>query len=173
MNTRLQRKLSVCIALFLIVLFFSSCSIGSTNPSSDGISDDTPSVLAPIGDEEHSGNVSDETAPVSTSISDEEYDAYRSCTEYYPLWAQPFTQIIYDTDKNPTIIEGGFLEREDFTGREDIQAVGYLSSEDDMRIEPNTKAEYDLHGFIQNIYYEKPDAPGEYQLSPPMVTEQD
>lgn len=41
------------------------------------------------------------------------------------------------------------------------------SHEEDMLAKPYTKVEYDLHGFIQNVYYRVPGTTDQYQLSPP------
>lgn len=80
---------------------------------------------------------------------------------FYPLWMQPNTYIIYDENGIPEIIDGGELTLENVYEREDIIAVGFDS---ETKIEPNTKAEYDLYGFLQNIYYLWPD--GSYNLEP-------
>ena len=85
---------------------------------------------------------------------------------YYPQWMQPHTYIVYDENCVPTIIEGGELTPEDLVGRDDIISIGFDHS---IKAEPNTKAEYDLHGFIQNIYYLWPD--GNYNLAPYQNTE--
>lgn len=85
---------------------------------------------------------------------------------YYPDWMQPHTYIVYDENCVPEIIAGGELSPEDLVGREDIAATGFSSiGDDEMKIEPNTKAEYDLHGELQNIYHLWPD--GSYNLDYP------
>lgn len=86
---------------------------------------------------------------------------------YMPLWMQPDTVIVYDASMNYTIVQGGELTEEDLIGREDIAAVGLTSKEPGMLAEPNTKVDYDHHGFIRNIHYPSPGRPGEYQLSNP------
>lgn len=88
---------------------------------------------------------------------------------YYPCWMQPHSTIIYDENGNPTIENGGELLPEDLVGRPEFAGEGafftYVGINDPfMMIQPNTKAEYDLHGFIQNIYFLWPD--GNYNLSP-------
>lgn len=88
---------------------------------------------------------------------------------YYPCWMQPNSTIIYDENGNPTIENGGELFPEDLVGRPEFAGEGafftYVGINDPfMMVQPNTKAEYDLHGFIQNIYYLWPD--GNYNLSP-------
>ena len=84
---------------------------------------------------------------------------------YYPDWMQPHTYIIYDENGNPTITEGGELSPEDLVGRPEFEVMPFFQFSEDMKIEPNTKAEYDLHGFIQNIYHLWPD--GSYNLDYP------
>lgn len=81
---------------------------------------------------------------------------------YIPAWMEDYSVVYYDEDLNRTIERGGDLTEEEIAGREDIdpeQMYGYYIAE------PNTKVEYDLHGFIQNIYYLNED--GEYQLEKP------
>lgn len=85
---------------------------------------------------------------------------------YYPNWMQPNTVIVYDENGAAEIAEGGELALEELVGRDDIAAVGFSTvGDEEMKIEPNTKVEYDLHGFIQNIYYLWPD--GTYNLDYP------
>ncbi len=88
---------------------------------------------------------------------------------YYPNWMQPHTHIVYDENRVPTITEGGEITEEEATAREDIAAIGYYSDDKVCIIRPNTKAEYDLHGFLQNIYFLWPN--GTYNLSPYSKTE--
>lgn len=93
---------------------------------------------------------------------------------YYPDWMQPYTKIVYDENGVPTITEGGELLPEDLVGRPEFtvgEPVPFTSvgiEDPFFMIQPNTMAEYDLHGFIQNIYYLWPD--GNYNLSPPQET---
>ena len=90
---------------------------------------------------------------------------------YYPDWMQPHTKIVYDENKVPKITEGGELSPEDlvgrpeFTGGEPMPFTSVGIEDPFFMIQPNTMAEYDLHGFIQNIYFLWPD--GNYNLSPP------
>ncbi len=86
---------------------------------------------------------------------------------YYPTFMQNYTEIIYDGNCDPTVISGGALTEEEVNSREDV--FFEIPSEEDwaMIMQPNTKVTYDLHGFIQNIYYEVPVGSGNYQLSPP------
>ncbi len=88
---------------------------------------------------------------------------------YYPYWMQPGTYIIYDESGVPEITEGGELLPKDLVGRSEFSGEGVFFSpvginDPSFMIRPNTKAEYDLHGFIQNIYFLWPD--GNYNLSP-------
>ena len=82
---------------------------------------------------------------------------------YIPLWMEPYSVVYYDGDLNRTIAEGGDLPEEEINSREDILAVGMYGS---VLAEPDTKVEYDLHGFLQNIYYRTPDGTG-WQLERP------
>ena len=82
---------------------------------------------------------------------------------YLPLWMEPYSVVYYDADLNRTIAEGGDLTEEEISSREDILAVGMYGSE---IAEPDTRVEYDLHGFIQNVYYKTADGTG-YQLERP------
>ena len=90
---------------------------------------------------------------------------------YYPDWMQPNSSISYDENGVPTITAGGELSPEDLVGRPEF-TVGEpmpftsVGIEDPFfMIQPNTMAEYDLHGFLRNIYFLWPD--GNYNLSPP------
>lgn len=84
---------------------------------------------------------------------------------YYPDWMQPHTYIVYDENCVPEIIAGGELTIEDAMNMEEFPTMDFCQFDDEMKIEPNTKAEYDLHGFIQNIYHLWPD--GSYNLDYP------
>lgn len=75
---------------------------------------------------------------------------------YIPLWMEPYSVVYYDADLNRTVAEGGDLTEEEINSREDILAVGMYGS---VLAEPDTKVEYDLHGFIQNVYYKPMTAP--------------
>ena len=82
---------------------------------------------------------------------------------YVPMWMEPYSVVYYDADLNRTVAEGGDLTEEEINSREDILAVGMYGS---VLAEPDTKVEYDLHGFLQNIYYRTPDGTG-WQLERP------
>jgi hypothetical protein len=84
---------------------------------------------------------------------------------YIPLWMQPNTVIVFDSNLDYVIVQGGELSASDIIGREDIKAVGLTTTDPGMLAQPNTKVEYEQHGFFQNIYFLGTD--GEYHLSPP------
>jgi len=88
---------------------------------------------------------------------------------YIPLWMQPNTVIVFDGNLNYTVIQGGELSAADLVGRWDIALVGLTTTDPGFLAEPNTKVEYDLHGFHQNTYYQVPGTLGEYRLSPPQT----
>lgn len=79
---------------------------------------------------------------------------------YVPMWMQDYSVVYYDADLNRTVESGGDLTEEEINSREDIFPEEMYT----IAAEPNTKVEYDLHGFIQNIYYRGGD--GEYYLDP-------
>lgn len=98
--------------------------------------------------------------------------------DYYDVWLangcvpwymQPDTVLVVDGDLGCTIQQGGALTAADVEGRQDIASsdLNYATAEERTALEPNTKIEYDLHGLLQNIYYEVPGQPGVYQLSKP------
>lgn len=68
--------------------------------------------------------------------------------------------VYYDAHLNRTVESGGDLTEEEINSREDIFPEEMYT----IAAEPNTKVEYDLHGFIQNIYYRGGD--GKYYLDP-------
>ena len=79
---------------------------------------------------------------------------------YVPLWMTPNSVVYYDAELNRTIEQGADLTEEEINSREDIDPENMYT----IPAEPNTKVEYDLHGFIQNIYYRGGD--GAYYLDP-------
>lgn len=101
-----------------------------------------------------------------------EYMTLEEMTELgvYPLWMQPDSEIIYDENGKPEIIAGGEVSKEEYENREDIKGIGMAEINPVTVIAPNTKVEYDLHGFMQNIYFLWPDDKG-YNLSPYMDEE--
>jgi hypothetical protein len=105
----------------------------------------------------------------ANNSSVEEPFASSTDVQYVPLWMQPNTVIVYDDSLKYTVVSGGELTEEEISGREDILTIGLTTTDPEMIAEPNIKVEYDLHGFIQNIYYPVPGKTGEYQLSKPSV----
>lgn len=85
------------------------------------------------------------------------YDAPR-----LPLWMQNNSVVYYDGTLQRTIGQGGDLTEDEIASRQDIQMIGMY--DDTILVEPCTKVEYDLHGFLQNVYYLN--GFGEYQLAP-------
>lgn len=79
---------------------------------------------------------------------------------YIPTWMQDYSVVYYDAHLNRTVESGGDLTEEEINSREDIFPEEMYT----IAAEPNTKVEYDLHGFIQNIYYRGGD--GKYYLDP-------
>lgn len=79
---------------------------------------------------------------------------------YVPMWMQDYSVVYYDANLNRTVEKGGDLTEEEINSREDIFPEEMYT----IAAEPNTKVEYDLHGFIQNIYYRGGD--GKYYLDP-------
>lgn len=79
---------------------------------------------------------------------------------YIPMWMQDYSVVYYDAHLNRTVESGGDLTEEEINSREDIFPEEMYT----IAAEPNTKVEYDLHGFIQNIYYRGGD--GKYYLDP-------
>ena len=79
------------------------------------------------------------------------------------------TILIVDGDGNCTIEQGGPLTAADVEGRPDVNQndLNFATAQEKWPLESNTKIEYDLHGFLNNIYYEVPNAPGTNQLEKP------
>lgn len=93
----------------------------------------------------------------NTPDIDQEYNAevpafFREVSQLYMYF--------FDAHLNRTVEKGGDLTEEEINSREDI----YPEEMYTIAAEPNTKVEYDLHGFIQNIYYRGGD--GKYYLDP-------
>lgn len=144
----MNRKFSVVVAV-LLALIMALAGCNGNEQQSESSKADGEKTAAEIAEE------------VGYKLLDE-----FTAAGYYPLWMQPGSVIIYDERGRAEVISGGELSPEDLVGREDIAATGFSSiGDDEMKIEPNTKAEYDLHGFIQNIYHLWPD--GSYNLDYP------
>ncbi len=85
---------------------------------------------------------------------------------YYPNYMEENSEIICDSTGKCTITKGDDLWFTEIEERPDINIDHLVPTSMEMRVQSGTKVTYDLHGFIQNIYYES-DTPGEYQLAPP------
>lgn len=106
------------------------------------------------------------------AFSENYYDEWIS-SGFIPSYMQDNTILIVDGEGRCTIAQGGPLTAADVEGRADINLLNLDLSTARERwcLEPNTKIEYDLHGHLNNIYYEVPDAPGTYRLSPPSAVD--
>ena len=134
--SRLLRRLVPVLALAALLLMLAACGV-QTLPTD---ADDVPSV---------------------EDVSQPEGDG-QTVTKvvYVPMWMQDYSVVYYDAHLNRTVESGGDLTEEEINSREDIFPEEMYT----IAAEPNTKVEYDLHGFIQNIYYRGGD--GEYYLDP-------
>ena len=103
----------------------------------------------------------DDVPPVEGISQPEEDGQTVTKVVYVPMWMQDYSVVYYDANLNRTVEKGGDLTEEEINSREDIDPVLMYG---DVLAEPNTKVEYDLHGFIQNIYYLGGD--GKYYLDP-------
>ena len=86
-----------------------------------------------------------------------------SAVVYVPMGMEDYSVVYYDADLNRTIETGRDLTEEEIASRHDIDPSMMYGS---VLAEPNTKVEYDLHGFLQNVYYLSDDGVS-YQLAPP------
>lgn len=102
----------------------------------------------------------DDVPPVEGISQPEEDGQTVTKVVYIPTWMQDYSVVYYDAHLNRTVESGGDLTEEEINSREDI----YPEEMYTIAAEPNTKVEYDLHGFIQNIYYRGGD--GKYYLDP-------
>ena len=139
-------------AILLTFAIFSSCA-----PSTDVSTEPSPSV---------------ELSSEPTAAVEMNYFRYTGKSSFYPLWAQPnseftVTKTQYSTDRKFTV--GGYLEREDIDGREDIAAVGLYSTAAEYFATPNSKALYDENGRLSEILYLYSD--GNYRKEPPSEDE--
>lgn len=92
-----------------------------------------------------------------------EEEQEESAVVYVPMWMEEYSVVYYDADLNRTIETGRDLTEEEIASRHDIDPSMMYGS---VLAEPNTKVEYDLHGFLQNVYYLSDDGVS-YQLAPP------
>lgn len=102
----------------------------------------------------------DDVPPVEGISQTQEDGQTGTKVVYIPTWMQDYSVVYYDAHLNRTVESGGDLTEEEINSREDI----YPEEMYTIAAEPNTKVEYDLHGFIQNIYYLGGD--GKYYLDP-------
>lgn len=102
----------------------------------------------------------DDVPPVEGISQPEEDGQTVTKVVYIPIWMQDYSVVYYDAHLNRTVESGGDLTEEEINSREDIFPEEMYT----IAAEPNTKVEYDLHGFIQNIYYRGGD--GKYYLDP-------
>jgi hypothetical protein len=70
---------------------------------------------------------------------------------YISLWMQPNTVIVFDSNLDYVIVQGGELSASDIIGREGIKAVGLTTTDPGMLAQPNTKVEYEQHGFLMSV----------------------
>ncbi len=181
------KRIATLFIVFLFIFSLACCAAETEQESFQNSSEDLSQQISQSSDADISQNSSEnseeniigseneETEQSSEQGSSEntgrkfKYWSFEEIIEagYVPVYMQPYSIIIFDADKNPTITEGGEITLEEYEVRDDVQMIGFISAEECMRIEPNTKAEYDLHGFIQNIYYLIPGTESEYQLAPP------
>lgn len=103
----------------------------------------------------------EEQNDTQTEVQDEAQDGAK--VVYVPLWMEEYSEVCYDAELNRTIIKGRDLTEEEIANRDDIDPSMMYGS---VLAEPDTKVTYDLHGFIQNIYYLADDGVN-YQLAPP------
>ncbi len=122
-----------------------------------GTSDPTASV--------NGGEPSGNTEPLSSNPKENETEGEDRV--YMPQWMQPYSVILFDENLNYTVVQGGELTPEEIAKSDEIAVIGYEDHSEDMLAEPYTKVDYDLHGFIQNVYYRVPGTADQYQLSNP------
>ena len=160
------KKLAFLLAVLVLIFSFAGCS-GETNDLEEPSSDND--IIEPEDEPVTPPEVPNEPEPPAEPEK-HSFMSFEEITElgYYPLWMQPHTYVVYDENGIPEITEGGILTEEDVEGRDDIETIGYIDTTNDdiLKISANTKVEYDLHGFMQNIYFLWPD--GSYNLSPPV-----
>lgn len=131
-----MKKYAVIAALLALLTALAACGV-QTLPTN---ADDVPSV---------------------EDVSQPEGDGQTGTkVVYIPMWMQDYSVVYYDAHLNRTVESGGDLTEEEINSREDIFPEEMYT----IAAEPNTKVEYDLHGFIQNIYYRGGD--GKYYLDP-------
>ena len=154
------KKFAALLMAALITAAFAACS--SNNAPQSVPESSSESLPEPSQPEESAAEKSpEEFAEEIGYMTLEEITA----AGYYPDWMQPHTYIVYDENCVPEIIAGGELTIEDAMNMEEFPMMDFCQFGDEMKIKPNTKAEYDLHGELQNIYHHWPD--GSYNLDYP------
>ena len=151
----------VIAAAVILCLVVAVCFL--TDPAGENIYGELPESSA----------VGDSAAPEAADSLFFSQDYYEQwiAAGYLPNYMQNDTVLVIDGGGNCTIERGGPLTADEVEERQDLQAmlpeIMYHTAHSRWTMEPNTKVEYDLHGMLNNIYYEVPDAPGTYQLSKP------
>ena len=172
-----MKKILIFLTLLTLVLFFTGCSEEPGEPvlpENETISESSEELPESTSASEVSEpeELPEEPIEPEEKIDPKAFMTFEEISSlgYYPLWMKPNTIIIYDENGNPEIIEGGILTEEDFAKDDMYSEIGLIELNDkNLRIRPNTKAEYYKDGFIQNIYFRWPD--GSYNLSPLSKTE--
>ncbi len=154
-----MKNFIILLIVFVLVMALAGCDTEKTPEDEPNIE---PEISEPVVDENAplvEGNFYDEFGYTVTLNGE--------TVRYYPTFMQNNSEVVYDENCNPTVIAGGALTEEEVNSREDIFFDIPTEVDPAMIMQPNTKAVYDLHGFIQNIYYEVPVGSGNYQLAPP------
>lgn len=109
----------------------------------------------------------------SGMVSDELYERYTHPTDYYPRYAEPYSEFVVDAEGNWSFETGRFYTKQELAEHE----AGPLGESDLFvedpegkgitKLQPNTEANYDLHGFIVDIMYFYD---GRYHLAPQFAT---
>lgn len=103
----------------------------------------------------------------SGMVSDELYERYTHPTDYYPRYAEPYSEFVVDAEGNWSFETGRFYTKQELA-EHDAGPLGekdlfWENPEETMKIQPNTKVNYDLHGFIVDVMYFYD---GTYHLAP-------
>lgn len=98
--------------------------------------------------------------PPSDSTPTPVEDTY-TAEGYYPLRMMDNSVIVYDGEGKPTVVEGGYLTPEEIEKKDPVTSTAKY-----MRIQPNTKVEYNSQGLFMNILFEIPAGSGNYQEEP-------
>lgn len=103
----------------------------------------------------------------SGMVSDELYERYTHPADYYPRYAEPYSEFVVDAEGNWSFETGRFYTKQELA-EHDAGPLGESDlfvedPEETMKIQPNTKVNYDLHGFIVDVMYFYD---GTYHLAP-------